>query len=97
MTSWVGCRKEIAATFAAVAKQHGGFIRKEEAIKLLSSIGIQDTDRKEAVNQLWGEMRLADDDHITEASVSPRRIASLGNAAVHLSCHKQLWLALLPL
>ena len=62
----VPLRKEIAATFQALAKQHGGFIRKEEAIELLSSIGGEHEDKQEAADQLWDELRLAHDDHITE-------------------------------
>jgi hypothetical protein len=63
-------RKEIASTFAALAKQHGGYLRREEAMKLLTSINGSDDCQEEAADQLWGEMRLGQDDHITEVPPS---------------------------
>lgn len=62
-------RKEISATYAALAKQHGGYIRKEEAIQLLSSVGVEAMDKREAADQLWQEMGLSHDDHITEVEL----------------------------
>lgn len=70
----MGCRKEIASTFAALAKQHGGSLRREQAMELLSSINGSDHCQEEAADQLWEEMRLGQDDHITEVAPFPPSI-----------------------
>ena len=59
-------RKQISTTFAALAKQHGGYLGKEQAQELLSSVGMEGKEKHEAAELLWSEMRLSHDAHITE-------------------------------
>lgn len=61
-------RKQIAATFAALAKQHNGVLGKQEALQLLSTVGMEGKEKQEAADLLWSEMRLAEDAHITEVN-----------------------------
>ena len=63
-------RKQISTTFAALAKQHGGYLGKEQALELLSSVGMEGKERHEAADLLWTEMRLSKDAHITEVLYS---------------------------
>lgn len=68
-TEFIPCRKQISSTFVALAKQHGGYLGKEQALELLSSVGMEGKEKHEAAELLWSEMRLAEDAHITEANL----------------------------
>lgn len=68
-------RKQIAATFAALADEHGGFLDKRQTLELLASVGVEGS---EAADLLWQEMGLDEDAHITQASFPTLKAAQSG-------------------
>ena len=60
----------MASTFAALAREHGGSLNKQQVLDLVTSTGIGKGQDAEAADLLWGEMGLAENAHITEVSLS---------------------------
>ena len=60
----------MASTFAALAREHGGSLNKQQVLDLVTSTGIGRGQDAEAADLLWGEMGLAENAHITEVSLS---------------------------
>ena len=72
------CRLQITTTFEALAGQHGGRLKKAQAVKLLqqgASNGNGSGSSTEAAEQLWAEMGLADNAFITEVRDSQHVLA----------------------
>lgn len=62
-------RRLISSTFDSLAREHGGHLPKQQTLELLSSIGIEGSEKGEAAAVLWQEMGLAEDAHITKACI----------------------------
>ena len=59
-------RRQIAATFAAIAREHGGVLNRFQAMKLLAGLTGGVDNQQEATELLWTEMGLAPDAQITQ-------------------------------
>ena len=62
---------QIAATFAALAREHNGRLDKAQTLGLLRTLRLGESEsegqRSEAAEALWTEMGLAEDAFITQA------------------------------
>lgn len=59
-------RRQIAATFAAIAGQHGGKLDRKQAMTMLAGLTGGSGDQQEAAELLWIEMGLAPDALVTQ-------------------------------
>ncbi|BDA49631.1 probable 2-oxoglutarate dehydrogenase E1 component [Coccomyxa sp. Obi] len=58
--------REISATFAALAKEYGGQLNREQIVEVLRGAGVGEGG--ELAELLWTEMGLSEDAHITQAA-----------------------------
>ena len=71
-------RRQIAATFAAIAGEHGGQLNRTQAMGLLAGLTGGSGDNQEAAELLWTEMGLAPDAQVTQVlSSAPYRAAPI--------------------
>ena len=82
-------RRQIAATFAAIAGKHGGKLNRTQAMKLLAGLTGGSGDHQEAAELLWTEMGLAPDALVTQVWVTPagfdsRKLMKAGHPMQHM-------------
>ena len=74
-------QQQIKKTFEALAREHGGHLRKEQAIELLKqgAANGNGNGRSEAAELLWAEMGLAEDAFITEVPLPDNALDQLAS------------------